>query len=539
MKKFKSLFIFALIIILAFILRFYSLDKIPASLTPDELALGYTSFSILNTGADIHGNFLPISFNVFGTAWTLIGYPIIEIISLLIFGLNDFAIRAPSALAGVFGVVLIYFIAGTLFKKNPTLNLFAALIYAVSPWNVYFSRLGLEYNLALSVFLLGLLLFLRYIYVDDKKDNLLIFSIIFFSITEYIYYPYAIFIPIFLIALFFLFRKIIIKNKKRIWVFSIFILSNLFIYFVISQTSIQEISSQSIFNDKAVIYDRVEKFRTDNSNERNLLQKILHNKYLGVNYQVAQNYLNTFSSSFLFDKGGDKIERDIGYFGKLYLIDALFLIVGFTALIYRKDKNILFFCVWLVIAPIASSITKGAPSSSRLFMLMPLFTLVSAYGIYQLWVILRNNLIKKALLTLIMGLFLLNIIFFLDAYYVHFNYQRVRFMHYGYKQVVELTQKYPDYNVVFEGPDNFPYIYFIFYNKYDPKKFINQVIYYSPTSEGFTFVKSFGRYSFPLIIDYRNLKPRTIYIYNTNVENRKNKILLPSGEPILGYEIIN
>jgi len=540
MKNFLTWkFILTLIIVLGAILRLFALDKIPGSLIPDELALGYTSLSLLKTGADIHGNLFPISFNVFGTAWTLIGYPIATAISQLIFGLNDFSIRFPSALAGILGIALIYFIAEILFSKNKKISLLAALVYAISPWNVYFSRMGLEYNLALTVFLLGLLLFLRYVYVDKKKDILLVFSIIFFSLTEFIYYPYVIFIPIFLISLFLLLKSTLARNKNLPLVIGIFLFSTVLIYSVILKTSSQEASTQSVFNDKGVIYDRVEKFRTDNSKESVFLQRILHTKYLGVPYQIAQNYINTFSPSFLFDKGGDKIERDIGYFGKLYLIDALFLLVGFAALFYKKEKTIPFLIIWLITAPIASAITKGAPSSSRLFMLMPLFTIVIAYGMNQFLLLLKENLIKRVIFIAVTGLFLLNFVFFIDAYFVHFNYQRVRFLHYGYKQIVELSQKYPNYNIVMRGPDNFPYIYFLFYNHYDPKKFIDQVKYYPPTNEGFTYVKSFGRYNFLWIIDYTKLKSKTIYIDDTMLNYGKNKIYLPSGEPILRYEVEN
>lgn len=528
-----------IVICVAFLLRVFALDKIPGSLIPDEVALGYTSFSLLKTGADIHGNIFPISFNVFGTAWTLIGYPFVDMVLQFFLGTNDFSVRLPSALSGVVGVILIFFIAEILFSRNKRISLLAALVYAISPWNIYFSRMGLEYNLALTVFLFGLLCFLKYAYDNKKRDILLVFSVILFSLTELIYYPYVIFIPLFLIALFFLFRSIIIRNKKLPYVIAIFVFSTLSIYFIIFKSSIGEASTQNIFNDRGIIYDRVEKFRTDNSNEQVFLQRILHTKYLGVPYQMAQNYVNSFSPGFLFDKGGDKIERDIGYFGKLYLIDALFLLVGFASIFYKKEKTLFFLCLWLIAAPVASSITKGAPSSSRLFMLMPLFTLIIAYGMNQLLILLRGNLIKRILLIALTGLFILNFIFFIDAYFVHLNYQRVRFLHYGYKQVVEISKAYPDYNIVMRGPDNFPYIYFLFYNQYDPKKFISQVQYYPPTNEGFRFVKSFGRYSFPWVIDYTKLNKKTIYMDDTGVDYRKNKIYLPSGESILGFEIVN
>src|SRR3989344_433078 len=141
MKRFLNWkYALTIILFIAFFLRVFALDKIPGSLIPDELALGYTSFSLLKTGADIHGNIFPISFNVFGTAWTLIGYPLVDMIPQFFLGTSDFSVRLPSALSGVIGVILIYFIAEILFSRNKKLSLLAALVYAISPWNIYFSR---------------------------------------------------------------------------------------------------------------------------------------------------------------------------------------------------------------------------------------------------------------------------------------------------------------------------------------------------------------------------------------------------------------
>lgn len=168
---------------------------------------------------------------------------------------------------------------------------------------------------------------------------------------------------------------------------------------------------------------------------------------------------------------------------------------------------------------------------------MPLLVLVIAYGIYQTIQVLKGNYKTKIILVLLSGLFILNFIFFIDSYFTHFNFQRVRFLHFGYKETVDISNKYPNYNISFRGPDNFPYIYFLFYDKYNPNLFRKEVKYYPPNNEGFTFVKSFGRFNFPWEIDYTKLRDKTIYFDDTDVKHRKIKILLPSGEPILGYEI--
>ena len=106
-----------LIIILAFCLRVYELDTIPNSLNPDEAALGYTSYSFLKTGADEHGKFLPLSLQSFGD-WKLPVYSYTGVVPVALFGLNEFSVRLTSAMAGVAGVLLIYFIIKRYIKKK-------------------------------------------------------------------------------------------------------------------------------------------------------------------------------------------------------------------------------------------------------------------------------------------------------------------------------------------------------------------------------------------------------------------------------------
>ena len=59
---YKHKYLLFLIIILALILRFYQLGRTPVSLEWDEVAIGYDAYSILKTGRDQYGKFLPLTF---------------------------------------------------------------------------------------------------------------------------------------------------------------------------------------------------------------------------------------------------------------------------------------------------------------------------------------------------------------------------------------------------------------------------------------------------------------------------------------------
>src|SRR3990172_4288765 len=137
MKK-KEIITLLAIIILAVVLRFYRLGTTPPSLYWDEASLGYNAYSILTTGRDEHGEFLPIArFIAFGD-YKPPGYIYATVPSIALFGLNEFAVRFPSALAGTLTVLLTYLLVQELFNnklniKHQTLNIasIAALLIAI------------------------------------------------------------------------------------------------------------------------------------------------------------------------------------------------------------------------------------------------------------------------------------------------------------------------------------------------------------------------------------------------------------------------
>ena len=535
MNKKLAYLVLGIIIITGFFLRIYKISEIPASLSPDEAALGYNAYSFLKTGADEHGKFFPLALQSFGD-WKLPVYPYSAVLPVAVLGLTETAIRLPSVLAGTIGIVLIYFISLSFFKKK-FLALLSSVFFALSPWNIYFSRASYEANLATTLFLVGLLSFIYYFRTNQKNNFFSIIGSILLGLTLFTYHSYILFIPLFVFAGLFVYRSRIKFNKG-------FIVSLLVLVIFITTSYVSSLfgsgnkaSTLLIYNNENIIYNRVEKVRGDGADANFLVEKILYNKFFGGTYQIAQNYINTFSPTFLFDKGGEKLQHNLYGFGNLYLIDAVFLFVGFIMLFVRREKILPILLLWLFIGPIPSSITLDTPNSTRLFLLMPLLTLISAYGAYQIFIFLRSKKFSKISQAILVLLFLLNVIYFFNSYFIHFNIQRIRFWHYGYREAVTLSKENSYDKVVMRGPENFPYIYFLFYTSYDPIKFRNEVKYYPLTSEGFLYVKEFGKYSFPEKINYENLQNNTFYIDDTRTGDKSNSILLPSGDPVLGFMV--
>src|SRR3989338_992125 len=105
-----------LIIIFGAVLRLWGLGGNPPGLYWDEVSLGWNAYSILKTGLDEHGRFLPIdTFFAFGDYKPpLYIYAVVP--SIWIFGLNEFAVRFPSALAGTLLIVVTYLITKELLE---------------------------------------------------------------------------------------------------------------------------------------------------------------------------------------------------------------------------------------------------------------------------------------------------------------------------------------------------------------------------------------------------------------------------------------
>src|SRR3989344_4023982 len=145
MKYLKNNLPIISIIVIAIFFRFINLPNIPVGFNDDEAAFGYNAYSILKTGMDEWGRFLPFpAFESFGD-WKLLVFLFLTAITQFFFGLNEFATRFPSALFGVFAVFACYLLSKRLFDKK--VALLAALFLAISPWHIVASRNAFESDL--------------------------------------------------------------------------------------------------------------------------------------------------------------------------------------------------------------------------------------------------------------------------------------------------------------------------------------------------------------------------------------------------------
>src|SRR3990167_4572763 len=97
------------IILFASLLRLLSLNRLPPGLFLDEVLHSLDAYSLIHTGKDIYGRFLPLAFQSSGYYPPL--FPYILAPFFLVLPLSTFTVRLPAALSGISALGFIYLLA--------------------------------------------------------------------------------------------------------------------------------------------------------------------------------------------------------------------------------------------------------------------------------------------------------------------------------------------------------------------------------------------------------------------------------------------
>jgi len=460
MSKKKEVLILVLIIGVAAFLRLFQLGKIPFELFGDEVDMGYQAYSILQTGKSYTGQFLPLYFHSFSEFRTPVFiYTLIPFIK--IFGLNEIGVRFSAAFFGILDVLLTYLLIRKL--KDKKLAVIAALVIAIVPWHIQFSRIGYEATLLQALFLSGTIFFLAGL----KNKKFLVVSVILFALTPYTYSTANIFSPLLVASLVFIFRKELFSVNLRWLIFPLLIAFIILLPLgrdIIGGQATGRFSAISILSDQKIV-DSVTTKRIDGNFER-----LFHNKPLAFGDVFIANYLTTFSPQFLFLSGDPNPRHSVGEMGELYLVFLPFLLVGIFYAIRQKGKGNLLFLFWLVLSPIPSALTQeGGSHAVRLFLMLPPLVYFTSFGIYQV-LELRNKLLRNFLFTAFLLVLITNIAFYLHQYYVHYPQEAWRYWQYGYKEPAQyVAQNQQNYKEILINNKKDPSLSkFLFWAKVDP-----------------------------------------------------------------------
>lgn len=463
----KKNILLILVLLLAGVLRIWSLNSVPPHLTPDEAALGYNAYSILKTGRDEHGKFLPLIFKSFGDYKPgLYVYTTIPFVA--VFGLNEWSVRLPSALCGVAIVYLLYLISLLLFPSKKTgLAVIVGLVAATSPWLIYFSRGAWEVNLSLMLTLAGIYYFLKSI----ESSKYIIYSVTFFALTFIAYQGAKLSTGIVVLILGLLYWKEFwaIEKKYLIKSVGLGLIITLPIIFSLFSGQTGRLEVFSVFSyPRPVNYIQM---MLDEGNEKigSISYHLNHSEALNFTRGVLGRWFNHFSGRFLFFEGDWSNPRHSApYQGVLLLSDLVFLTFGIIAFLKEKiSKEKLFVVIWLLLSPLPAVLSRDQVHAVRSFNMVVPLILISGFGLHYL----ISNFKKYSILFLLF--MFLSFIYFADSYFIHLPRHSSKLWEYGYKQIVEtVTPIQGNYKkVVVQQSFAQPYIYFLFFNKYDPAKY--------------------------------------------------------------------
>jgi len=509
----KNVLILVLIVLFGSVLRLWDIGKTPLSLTWDEVALGYNAYSIFETGRDEFGKGLPVvlrSFDDYKPAF----YTYLIIPTYKMFGLNEFSVRLPSAIFGIFTLISVYFLIKKLFKRED-IALLATFILAISPWHIQFSRIAFESNVGLALNIFAATFFLYGL----KRHWMLIIAALFAGLSVHTYQSERVFTPLFILGLSIIYFKPLFTVPKKYlaasFIVGLLVVLPLVIYILGDSNALLRAKGTSIFNDNMVLLHDNAKRNEFNIETGNEIGKILDNRRVVYAKSVIEGYLVHFSPNWLLR--GDIARHHAPEMGLIYIWEFPFILIGIYTLLFSKfDKRAKYFIFfWFLLAPIPASITTGVPHAVRTLNFLPTWQIFSALGLiataikvssieYQvssLPAMLRKALragikLKYIIIALFLGFAVFNFIYFLNQYFVQANYFHAKDWLYGHKEVMrEVIKREGNFkNVVITNKEPFDksYMYFLFYSKFSPQKYQES----GQESGNFFTNQKFNKYSF-------------------------------------------
>lgn len=468
-----------LIIILAALVRLINLSILPPSLNWDEVSLGYNAYSILKTGQDEWGQTLPLSFRAYGD-YKLPAYIYLDVPFVSIFGLNEWGVRLPSALAGIGTVVFIFLILKQITKKWE-MALWGAFITATAPWSIVLSRIALEANLSLFLTVAAFYFFL----IGVDKNRYLFLSALFFGLTIFTYNSSRVVTPL----LIFVFSVIFFKKLQSRWVFLSLLLFLVFFAVALPNALLQDSSARykwtAILDEGAI--NKINELR-GSSTLPSVLASLQYNKLTYATPEIIKNYISHFDPRFLFITGGSNYQYGVPGHGLVLVTLLPFLLLGLWKIFQEREKWKLLVLAWLLLSPIPAAITRDAPHSLRALMMIPPLVAIISLGMPA------KKLLMLGLIVVVLGNFLL----FWQNYSGDYTKNYSWSWQYGYKEVVDYIKqnghKYEKVSITKKHGE--PHEFLLFYLQYDPSRFRHDLNLVRYSRSDWYWVDNFDKYYF-------------------------------------------
>ncbi len=475
MRKKTAIVLLLGIVAIASVLRLWRLGEVPVGFHRDEAFLGYNAYSILKTTKDVSGARFPLHLESF--LFSPAGYSYASMPFIAAFGLSEFSVRLASAVFGALTVVPLFLLVCELFpvRKRLGIALVASSFLALQPWHVNLSRVATEHVVAVFFILWGMWGFMRW--VGTKATVWLWFSYGLWFVSLWIYQAPRAFLPVFVSLLaIIVWRRVTIPSGRAVLLLTVAGLLVPVVWVMIVPTLSLRLRTVSSFATSESALIIAENIREDGTRSvPTLVARLFHNKPMAYSLQVLQTYFRHLSFDFFFTDAGKPDRYRVPGVGLLLLGELPLLLLGVLALRSHARETQLFLTFWFAASFVGSALTfDDIPNLQRTVMGAPAIAIVESLGVMWLVGSVRRRFFRIALLSgmgFLYGYFFLS---YVHSYYVHQLVHRPWYRQEGYRELAAaVNARKSDYaRVVVTARETAPYIFFLFYNRYNPSTFL-------------------------------------------------------------------
>lgn len=424
----KHKIIFMIILIIGILARIYKLYDIPYGINVDEAGMFVDASMLSKYGVDRLNKSFPVYLENFGGGQSVM-YAYLTALLIKLFSNSYSLIRVVSVIFGIIVIIFSYLISKEFVNKKKALLIMSLASFC--PYFIQASRIGLDCNLFLGMFLISLYSMIKAL--KNKKNILYIISGILFGLCFYTYAISYLVISIFLfISLIYLYKnKYINKKQTIIFLISTFVIILPIILFLMVNYGILKDFKIFIFS-----FNKLSGFRGGEINPF----------YVIINIRKIPEILFY-----------DMIEYNaLPYFTTIYYTFIPFFIIGiilYTKKIIKEKEFKLENLIYIMfISNIIAMMCIDSPNINKnngIFFSVIYFTV---YGIYSI----KN----KTIIKLIPILLIISFIIFSIYYYKIYNHNDNAFFEAKtYKIINTNYEKFKNKNILIYTKNIEDYIY--------------------------------------------------------------------------------
>lgn len=438
-NKSNELLLVIAIVLLGFFLRIYALSDVPPSLYIDEI------WSVYNPYLAQQGL---LGLSLRGTAVHLL---LGNYFTYSLFGASTFFARLPSVIFGTGLVFLVYLLSKNMFGK--WVGLIAAILTAISPWGIQFSRYSVPASNYVFFFVLSLYLMYKGVKIEDERKKFLYcgLGVVILGLVTYTHIVSVAFIIVFLFGfvLFFtkkLNKKVIINGVK--YLFLGLSSASLTIYeflnpVVLSNAGLRVSGSYSVFSLSENLWDLI----------TNIFERIYY--HLSPDFLVTTGggafvsntgFSETISHASLL-RYGTLSTGVLNYYGVIIYPALLYFLYKIIKRSSLKEERLL---IWWVFAyAVASAVSYyDNPNAARNIVGLPALIIVMSVFLFRGLTFVHTRLKRKLSLNkskIITSILCLTIItsiatatvYYINDYFVDYPVRAATDFNYEYKTVAD------------------------------------------------------------------------------------------------------